>query len=180
MGKNITTIASDPTSYSKLSRIMRETRFTYIFIVMEDEEEVAFVLKNLKMLDTKVRIVLMNPWDNSELGKDFDNITIIHSLELIASHLYDNLPNVPLVAQNVGLGQGEIMEVHVPFGSSYAYRHVGSILQRKWKIAAIYRDEKQIIPTTATMLRPNDTLLILGKPLVLDGVYNFTRTYLMV
>ena len=85
--------------------------------------------------------------------------------------MYDQLPNVPLVAQNVGLGQGEIMEVHIPFGSSYAYRHIGSILQRKWKIAALYRDEKQILPTNATMIKPNDTLLILGKPLVLDGVY---------
>lgn len=48
---------------------------------------------------------------------------------------------------------------------------MGSILQRKWKIAAVYRDEKQIIPTNATMIRPNDTLLVLGKPIVLDGVY---------
>jgi len=44
-------------------------------------------------------------------------------------------------------------------------------LQRKWKIAAIYRNEKQILPNNATVIRPNDTLLILGKPLVLDGVY---------
>jgi hypothetical protein len=63
------------------------------------------------------------------------------------------------------------MEVHVPFGSTYAFRHVGSILQRKWKITAIYRDEKQILPTNATMIRPNDTLLVMGKPIVLDGVY---------
>lgn len=63
------------------------------------------------------------------------------------------------------------MEVHVPFGSSYAYRHIGSIVQQKWKIAALYRDEKQILPTSATMIKPNDTLLIIGKPIVLDGVY---------
>jgi hypothetical protein len=63
------------------------------------------------------------------------------------------------------------MEVHIPFGSSYAYRHIGSIVQRKWKIAALYRDEKQILPTHTTMVRPNDTLLILGKPIVLNGVY---------
>jgi hypothetical protein len=71
----------------------------------------------------------------------------------------------------VGLGQGEIMEVHVPFGSSYAYRHIGSILQRKWKIVSLYRNDKQMIPNTATMIRPNDTLLIVGKPMVLDSVY---------
>ncbi|HFD14254.1 MAG TPA: hypothetical protein ENJ34_03020 [Epsilonproteobacteria bacterium] len=150
---------------------MTDTKFHNLFIVMEDKEDVQYVLKNIALINTKMRIVLVNLWDDSELGRDQENITIVHSSELLAAHLYDQLPNVPLVAQNVGLGRGEIMEVHVPFGSSYAYRHIGSILQRKWKIAAVYRDEKQILPTNATMIRPNDTLLILGKPMVLDGVY---------
>jgi hypothetical protein len=48
---------------------------------------------------------------------------------------------------------------------------VGSIAQAKWKIAAIYREGKQILPNHATMIRPQDTLLILGKPQVLDNIY---------
>ena len=171
IGKNVTLIDADPSSFPKLEHIMSKTKFSNIFIVMEDIEDARYVLKNLKELVSNVRIVLVNQWDDDEIGKDQDNITIVHSDRLVAAHLYDQLPNVPLVAQNVGLGQGEIMEVHVPFGSSYAYRHIGSILQRKWKIAAVYREDKQILPTNATMIRPNDTLLILGKPIVLDGVY---------
>jgi uncharacterized protein len=171
MGKNITIIDADPTSFSKLKNIMDATKFSNLFIVMEDIEDARYALKNIALINTKMRIVLVNQWDDDEIGKDQENITIVHSDQLIAAHLYDQLPNVPLVAQNVGLGQGEIMEVHVPFGSSYAYRHIGSILQNKWKIAALYRDEKQILPTNATMIRPNDTLLILGKPIVLNGVY---------
>ena len=138
---------------------------------MDDIEDARYALKNIALINTKIRIVLTNQWDDNEIGKDQDNVTIVHTSALIAAHLYDQLPNVPLVAQNVGLGQGEIMEVHIPFGSSYAYRHIGSILQRKWKIAALYRDEKQILPTNATMIKPNDRLLIVGKPLVLDSVY---------
>jgi len=171
IGKNVTMIDADPTSFSKLSHIMEETTFSVIFIVMEDLEDAHYVLKNLTLIKSKVRIILVNQWDDPKIGKGIENITIINSNDHIAAHLYDHLPNVPLVAQNVGLGEGEIMEVHVPFGSAYAYRHVGSILQRKWKIAALYRDGKQILPTNATMIRPNDTLLILGKPMVLDGVY---------
>ncbi|SFV70738.1 TrkA domain protein [hydrothermal vent metagenome] len=171
LGKNVTFINADPTSFSKLSRIMAETKFSNIFIVMEEREDAYYVLKNISLINTKIRVVLLNQWEDNEIGKDQENITIIHTASLLSAHLYDQLPNVPLVAQNIGLRQGEIMEVHVPFGSSYAYRHIGSILQRKWKIAALYRDEKQILPTNATMIKPNDTLLILGKPLVLDGVY---------
>jgi len=171
IGKNITIIDADPTSFSKLSNIMSNTKFSNIFIIMEDIEDVRYVLKNITLINTKVRIVLVNQWEDNEIGKNQDNISIVHTSSLIASHLYEQLPNVPLVAQNIGLGQGEIMEVHVPFGSSYAYRHIGSILQRKWKIAALYRKEKQILPTNATMIKPNDTLLIIGKPIVLNGVY---------
>jgi hypothetical protein len=150
---------------------MNETKFSHLFVVMEDIEDARYVLKNIAMIKPKIRITLVNQWDDNKIGKDHENITIVHSDKLIAAHLYDQLPNVPLVAQNVGLGQGEIMEVHVPFGSSYAYRHVGSILQQKWKIAALYREGKQILPDNSTMIRPNDTLLILGQPIVLNGVY---------
>jgi len=150
---------------------MDEHNFSNVFVVLEDKEDAEYTLKNIKLIDAKTRVFLVNQWDDSEIEKEVNNLHIIHVNELMAAHLYDNLPNVPLVAQNVGLGKGEIMEVHIPFGSPYAYRHVGSILQRKWKISAIYRDEKQILPTNATMIRPNDTILIIGKPLVLDGVY---------
>ncbi|GIU00067.1 potassium transporter TrkA [Sulfurovum sp. TSL6] len=150
---------------------MSETKFSNLFVVMEDIEDARYVLKNIAMIKPKIRITLVNQWDDDKIGKDHENITIVHSDKLVSAHLYDQLPNVPLVAQNVGLGQGEIMEVHVPFGSSYAYRHVGSILQQKWKIAALYREGKQILPEDTTMIRPNDTLLILGQPIVLNGVY---------
>lgn len=171
MGKNITLIEADPTSFSKLDRIISKTDFSNIFIVMEDIEDARYVLKNIALIGKKMRIILVNQWDDKEIGKNQENISIVHSAALIAAHLYDQLPNVPLVAQNVGLGRGEIMEVHIPFGSAYAYRHIGSIRQIKWTIAALYRKGKQILPTSATMIRPNDTLLILGMPIVLDGVY---------
>ncbi len=170
-GKNISFIHADPSSFSKLKEIMNDVKYSNIFIVMADREDAKYSLKNIRLVDDKSRVILVNQWDDDEIGRDEENVTILNSDELLAAHLYDNLPNVPVVAQNVGLGRGEIMEIHVPFGSAYAYRHVGSVLQRKWKIAAVYRDEKQIIPTNATMIRPNDTLLVLGKPIVLDGVY---------
>ncbi len=104
MGKNITVIDADPTSFSKLKNIMDATKFSNIFIVMEDIEDARYVLKNIALINTKMRIVLVNQWDNDEIGKDQENITTVHSDKLIAAHLYDHLPNVPLVAQNVGLG----------------------------------------------------------------------------
>ena len=171
MGSHITHYEVDPTSFAKMQKIMSDVRYSDVFIVMENIEDALYSLKNVRMIDKTMRILFTNLWDDDEIARDEENVTILHTDELMATHLYDYLPNVPVVAQNVGLGLGEIMEVHVPFGSTYAFRHVGSILQRKWKIAAIYRDEKQLIPNNATMIRPNDTLLVLGKPIVLDGIY---------
>ena len=171
MAGNISHIEADPTSFSKLRAIMEDVKYSHIFIVMENIDDARYSLKNIRLVDDKVRVILTNQWDDDEIGRDEENVTVLHNDEILSAHLYDHLPNIPVVAQNVGLGKGEIMEIHVPFGSTYAFRHVGSILQRKWKIAAIYRDEKQIIPNNATMIRPNDTLLVLGKPMVLDGVY---------
>jgi len=171
LGKSITLIKADPTSYARIKHIMEEVKFSHVFIVMETKEDALYTLKNIRLVENKIRIVMVNQWDDPEIGRDEENVTVLNVDELIAAHLYDHLPNVPVVAQNVGLGKGEIMEIHVPFGSTFAFRHVGSILQRKWKIAAIYRDEKQILPTNATTILPNDTLLVLGKPMVLDGVY---------
>ena len=165
----ISTCRTDPTSYSKLLSVMSMVNFSMVFVVMESREDTQYTLKNIRQIDNKISVVLLNKWEDNY--DDIDNLTIIDEYHLIATHLYDNLPNVPVIAKNVGLGEGEIMEMMVPFGSNYAYRHVGSIAQRKWKIAAIYRNKKQILPTSATMIYPNDTLLALGKPMVLDGVY---------
>ncbi len=169
MSRTIPMCHTDPTSYSKLLALMSETKFVMVFIIMDEKEDALYSLKNVRQIDPKIPIVLLDRWDETYDG--IENITLINARQLMAAHLYDHLPNVPVVAQNVGLGKGEIMEILVPFGSSYSYRHVGSIAQRKWKIAAIYRHEKQIIPTSATMIYPNDTLLVLGKPMVLDGIY---------
>jgi len=171
MGKNITLIKADPTSYARIRHIMDEVKFSHVFIVMQNREDALYTLKNIRLVEDKIRVIFVNQWDDPQIGCDEENVTVINTDELIAASLYDQLPNVPVIAQNVGLGKGEIMEIHVPFGSTYAFRHVGSILQRKWKIAAIYRKEKQILPTSATTILPNDTLLVLGKPIVLEGVY---------
>ncbi len=161
----------DPTSFSKLRSISREYLFAAVLIMMNSIEDTNYVLQNIRKIDEKVIVTLLDHWGLEYAQYQDKNLHIVNANNIIASQLYHNLPNVPLIAQNIGLGEGEIMEVLVPYGSSFAYRHVGSIAQRKWKIVALYREQKQLLPSNATMIRPNDTLIIMGRPLVLDGVY---------
>lgn len=86
--------------------------------------------------------------------------------------MVEKLPNIPVMAQNIGLKQGEIMEIKIPFGSSYAYRYIGSIEQNEWKIFGLYRNEQLINIKPSLILKPNDIILVIGKPTVLMQVYN--------
>ena len=165
----------DATSLYRLQSICGKNRFLTVFIIMQDAYEAREVYKNIRVLNKKVRIVLV---DNDGFFKGIEDsyTNIIDVIELLSNRLYDYLPNVPVTAQSIGLNEGEIMEVIVPFSSSFAFRHLSSIPQIKWKIAAIYRDNKLILPTNATMIRPRDRLLLVGKPQVLMNVYKKIRS----
>jgi len=160
----------DPTSYSKLKNILHTTAYHMVFIILDSIDETRESLKNVRMVDEKMRIYLLDHWDAFD-ESDESYTQVFNINQLIANRLFDHLPNVPLVAQNVGLSEGEIMEVAVPFGSSFAYRHIGSVSQVKWRIVALYRDAKLILPTSATMIKPQDTILMVGRPNILNNIY---------
>lgn len=167
---NITCLDIDPTSYMRLKQVMEDKEFRVAFIIMDREDESLYTFKNIRKIDSKILIVCVNSWGDKFYIED-ENISMIDVNELVGGNLYEKLPNIPIIAKNIGLGRGEIMEVLVPVGSSFAFRHVGAIAHRKWRVVAIYRNEKQILPNSATMILPNDRLIVMGNPIVLEGIY---------
>ncbi len=157
----------DPTSLAKLSNLLK-MEFIQVIIAMDIPSDIINTLKNIRAIKQQLSVVILDQWG---LELDDSYVYAMKANDLLASHLLDFLPNVPVVAQNVGLGEGEIMEVLVPFGSSFVYRHLGAIEQKNWKIAVIYRDRKLLFPTDKRMIHPNDILLLVGDPSVLKSVY---------
>jgi hypothetical protein len=157
----------DPTSLSKLGNLLK-MGFVQVIIAMEIPTDILNTLKNIRAIKPKLSVVILD-----QLGLNIDDsyVSTLNANDLLSSHLLDYLPNVPVIAQNVGLGEGEIMEILVPFGSSFVYRHLGVIEQNNWRIAAIYRDRKLIFPNERRMIHPNDILLLIGDPAVLKSVY---------
>jgi len=166
---NLKFIDIDPTSYLRIKDIMTDVEFSTVFLLMREREEALCSLKNIRMVDPKLLVVLVSQWENFELDDEY--VEIIKMNDVLASALYEKLPNVPIIAKNIGLGKGEIMEILIPFGSSFAYRHVGAIAHRKWRVVAIYRQEKQIFPNNSTMILPNDKLIVIGNSFVLEEIY---------
>jgi len=64
------------------------------------------------------------------------------------------------------------MEIKVPFGSTYAYRYIGSIGQKDWRIVALYRNQQLMTVKASLIIKPNDIIVIIGKPEVLLQVYS--------
>ena len=157
----------DPTSYYKIASILKMD-FTQAILAMENQIELEQTIKNIRLLKPTIRIIALDLWNTSSPE---DDIEWINMRQILALNLIDHLPNIPVLAQNIGLGNGEIMEVLVPFGSSFVYRHIASIEQNNWKISAIYRNRQLILPSDQKMIQPNDILVLIGDPNVLKSVY---------
>lgn len=156
----------DPTSTARLELIMRP--FTQAFIYMQDEFESKKSYEALRSLDDKLEINVMDFWG---LGIDDNFCNLIDARSNLSHSFLNFLPDVALTAQNIGLGEGEIMEIKIPAGSAFAYRHIGSIQQRRWRIVLIYRDSKIHFVKPSFLLQPGDSILIVGDPTVLSGIF---------
>ncbi|MBD3798446.1 MAG: potassium transporter TrkA [Epsilonproteobacteria bacterium] len=157
----------DPTSFYKIANLLKMD-FWQVIVTMENRSDLDHTIKNIRSYKPGIRIIALDLWHAQSPDDDIEWVNV---QELIAANLIDCLPNIPVLAKNIGLGSGEIMEVIVPFGSSFVYRHIGSIEQKNWKIAAIYRNRQLIIPSDNKMIQPNDTLVVVGDPAVLRSIY---------
>ncbi len=157
----------DPTSFTKLQKSFTKD-ISEVFIVMKDREEIITTYENIRIIKKGIKITIL---DEFGLNIDDKGVAFINSTKILSGRIVDKLPNVPVVAQNVGLGVGEIMEVAIPFGSSFVYRSISSIQQKNWKIVAIYRSNALLIAKESFVIQPNDSLLIIGDPLVLRNIY---------
>lgn len=159
----------DPTSFKKLEAIFSKN-YILAYIIMEKKEDIKSSYENLRVLSKDLPINLLD-YGEFEAKEDDEYLSITNLNELLANRMMALLPNIPISAQHVGLGLGEIIEVQVPFGSSYAYRHISNIEQKKWKIGAVYRNNELVLPAPSLMIRPGDNLLLIGQPTILKSVY---------
>jgi hypothetical protein len=158
----------DPTSQLKLSSLLQSYDYYQTMIVLSSKSDTLATYDIIREVHSNMQIVLLDMWD---LEFNDANITIVNAHDVISNILSNYLPDIPLAAQNLGLGTGEIMEFKIPFGSPFTYRHISNIEQKRWRIAAIFREHKLIIPTPKSMLKPNDSILTVGNPNVLKSVY---------
>ncbi len=160
----------DPTSYSKLAFLLNKELYQDALVVLNNKEDTIATIDNIRTKYKNLYFTVYDKWDITI--KNENNIQYYRGNDILSNGLVEQLPNIPVFAQNIGLKQGEIMEIKIPFGSTYAYRYIGSIGQKDWKIVALYRNQKLITIKPSLVLKPNDVIITIGKPDVLIQVYN--------
>ena len=155
--------------YIELDFFTKQRDYSKIIVVIKNKTEALKIYENLYKNNSNVAVEFVNFW-SVELPKS-DNINIFDTTDTITNKLTDLLPNVPVYARNIGMGENEIMEVQVPFSSKFIYKRVSDVQKRNYRISAIYRKDKLLLPQKNTIIQPNDRLIMFGEPNILRDLF---------
>ncbi len=95
--------------------------------------------------------------------------------QALAGAITSRLPGVVNTTSEVGLGQGEILQVRVTAGSlaiGHALKDIGT---REFLVAAIYRGGELVVPHGDTVVHADDQVLLVGLPDTLRAVAEYFR-----
>ncbi len=170
----------DATSSFRLLQVLND-EVSDAFLIIQDAKEQRIIHKIIQTHFKRMRVVLSVKKDgekaleNNEENKD-EKLILIDEFEVLANKFISRLPNIPSTPREFGLGQGEIMEIDVPFGSIFAYRHIGSIRQKEYRIVGLYRNDAFLLSTKTLVIQPRDILLVAGNPEILNAVYHQVKS----
>ncbi len=85
------------------------------------------------------------------------------------------LPGVAVTTSEVGIGEGEILQVRVMPGSLVIGRPLREIATREYLVGAIYRDGELVVPHGDTTVHAGDQVLLVGNPETLRAIADYYR-----
>ncbi len=105
-----------------------------------------------------------------------EGIECINKAVATASLLERRISSGVVTATNIGLGKGEIVEVTILPTSMLVGYPVSKFTSRRWRIVAIFRNNKLLLPTKKTIIKPGDKVLIVGEPKILKHIVGLIRS----
>ncbi|WP_457680077.1 NAD-binding protein [Thermovibrio sp.] len=105
-----------------------------------------------------------------------EGINFVNKAVATASLLERQIESGIVTPTNIGLGQGEIIEVSVMPTSIIAGYPVGKFSSRRWRIVAIFRGDRLILPRPKTVVKPGDRVLIVGDPKILKYIAGLIKS----
>ncbi len=180
--ENIQFVVGDASSLLTWKKIKKndETSFEnikYIVITVRDPDvslETCRVAKEVLNIPAKIFVLLFFEEKEPEFEKY--QAEILKPTDLITKILLTKIEKNYSIAINIGLGQGEIIEINILARSHLVDRKLRYLKATRWRIAAIYREGKLIIPTGNEKIKVGDRVIIVGDPKVLQNLVElFTK-----
>ncbi len=166
---NVETVEGDGTSEMILRRAGAERARYAVACTTDDEANIAFCSLMRHRFNTPVIVSLAAGADAVEwLGKI--GATAINRAAASAALIRNRIETGIVETTEIGLAQGEILEVQLHERSYYAGLTVGDLPTRDFRIAAIYRDNSLILPKRETVLLPRDRIVLVGEAHRVRGV----------
>ncbi len=128
-----------------------------------------------KELGVPTIFAVSNSTENDEKYEK-EGINYVNKAIATASLLERQIESGVVTPTNIGLGQGEIIEVSVMPTSILAGYPVGKFTSRRWRIVAIFRGDKLILPRPKTVIKPGDRILIVGDPKILKYIAGLIKS----
>ncbi|WP_456456997.1 NAD-binding protein [Thermovibrio sp.] len=146
------------------------------FVASTGDDEVNLEACRLaKEFDVPTIYAVSNSTESDKLYER-EGINFINKAVATASQLEREIESGVVIPTNIGLGQGEVIEVRVMPTSIIAGYPVGKFSSRRWKIVAIFRGDRLIIPKPKTVVKPGDRVLIVGDPKILRYIAGLIKS----
>ncbi len=147
---------------------------TVVTVTPRDETNLEVARVTREYARVRQVIGLLNNLDYAENYSQAGMETVTRA-RVVASFIENRLFRDRRTATNIGLSQGEIMEVPVLPGSSVTGRSLRTFRARPWLVGAIYRNDELIVPHGNTVIKEGDRVLLIGEPHILNGIADFFK-----
>jgi len=102
-------------------------------------------------------------------------VQVIVETAVVATAVRNVAEPTSAAVQEVGLGQGELVEITLQPSSPVVGRRLRAFRQQGWTVAVLFRGEELVLPQPETVLQAGDRLLLAGTPERLSVISEYLR-----
>jgi len=174
--KNIIFIHGDASSLLTWRKIDIKSISSIVSTINDTEValEICRIARETFKLDKAVKIVVLLFDKDKEIEREFEKYfaDVVNPLDIVAKTIISIIEKNYNIAINIGLGEGELVETKVLANSHLVDRKLKHFKSTRWRISAIYRNGKFILPTGETEIKIGDKVVIAGYPSVVENIVN--------
>ena len=135
--------------------------FEYVLALTDNDKVNMAVVSHSRNRGVTFVLSLVNEQENQLQFRKMGAYTVLGST-LLAENIFHYLQDPRIKVTPLILGQAEIMEVDASQYFRMIGRSVSTVMDEKWRLVGILRQDRLIFPIPEDVIQPEDRLVILG------------------